>query len=62
MEWFKAKVLNVTDIKGSVNKYEDVEFRVSDKTLIIKFNQLYIAYNFDNVIKYFYQLDTAPLT
>ena len=62
MEWFKAKIINVIDINGDVNKYEDVEFRATDKTLIIKYCQLIMVYNFDNVIKYFYQLDTAPLT
>ena len=59
--WTKAKTLKVDDINGSRNHYDNVKFRVTDKALIINDKDAqFIAYNLENIIKYFYQPDISP--
>lgn len=60
--WTKVKYIVVNDINGQRNRFEDAEFKVTDRTLFIKDREeLNIVYTLDNVIKYFYEPDIPPI-
>lgn len=61
--WTKAKMIEVDTTSGSCNHYENVEFRVTNETLIIndKGTQCTV-YNLGHVIKYYFQPDISPHT
>jgi len=59
--WTKVKFINVNDINGQRNNFENAEFRVTDNALLIRDKELTcIAYTLDNVIKYYYKLEDSP--
>jgi hypothetical protein len=61
--WTKVKYIVVNDINGQRNRFEDAEFRITDKALFIRDKEnLCIVYTLDNVVKYFYLPDISPHT